>query len=166
MNQHTRMINGKTIHSSGQMEHFKAIVNEKSISITSEVPHIELIEGYRIPLSMINSLAYMKMRPFTKEEWDTLPHIHITSEAPWDPKVLDHIPPIEWYKNQPQSLQLIEESPFDQHVEYKDSSPLVVKKEDKILDAETPTDDPNYSKHHDRDVQVRHESVSPQSGPR
>jgi hypothetical protein len=57
---------------------------------------------------------------------------------------MDHIPPIEWYKNQPQSLTLIEESPFDQHGKCKDSTPLVDEKEDKVLDAETPTDDPNY----------------------
>jgi hypothetical protein len=106
MNQYTRMIDGKTILSSGQMEHFKVIVNEKSFSITGEVPYIELIEGYRIPLSTINGLAYMKMHPFTKEEWATLPYVHIPSEAPWDPKVLDHIPPIEWHKNQPQSLTI------------------------------------------------------------
>jgi hypothetical protein len=48
MNQYARMINGKRIHSSGQMDHFKVIVNEKSFSITGEVPHIERIEGYQI----------------------------------------------------------------------------------------------------------------------
>ena len=142
--QYARMTDGKTIHSSGQIEHFKALVNEKSISVTSEVPCIELIEGYRTPLSTINDLACMKMRPFTKEEWDTLPHVHIASEAPWDPKVLDHVPPIKRYKEQPQSLKLIEESLFDQHGECKESSSPVSEKEDKVLDAKTPTDDPNY----------------------
>ena len=68
----------------------------------------------------------------------------ITSDAPWDPKVLDYVPPIEWYKEQPQSLKLIEESIFDQHGEYKDSTTPDLTKEDQILDAETPTDDPNY----------------------
>jgi hypothetical protein len=61
-----------------------------------------------------------------------------------DPKVLDHVPPIEWYKEQPQSPKLIEESLFDQHGEYKESSSPMSEKEDKILDAETPIDDPNY----------------------
>ena len=68
----------------------------------------------------------------------------ITSEAPWDPKVLDYVPPIEWYTEQPQVLKLIEESIFDQHGEYKDSTTPDLTKEDQILDAETPTDDPNY----------------------
>ena len=69
--------------------------------------------------------------------------MHITSEAPWDPKVLDHVPSIKWHKEQLQSLKLIKESLFDQHGEYKDSSSPVSEKEDKVLDAETPTDDPN-----------------------
>ena len=141
MNQYARMIDGKSIHSNGQMGHYKVIVNEKSITVTGEVPYIELIEGYRIPLSTINGLAYMKQRPFTKDEWDTLPHVPITSEAPWDPKVLDHIPPFEWYKEQPQTLKLIKESIFDQHGKYKDS---VVPDSKWKTDAETPTDDPNY----------------------
>jgi hypothetical protein len=85
MNQCARMIDRKTTHSSGQMEHFKVTVNEKAFFITGEVPHIELLEGYRIPLSTINGLAYMKMHPFTQEEWDTFPRVHITSKAPWDP---------------------------------------------------------------------------------
>jgi hypothetical protein len=87
----------------------------------------------------------MKMRPFTKEEWVTLPHVHITSETPWDPKVLGHIPPIEWYKNQPQSVSLIKESPYNQHGNCKESTPHVAKKDERVFDAETPTDDPNYN---------------------
>jgi hypothetical protein len=144
MNQHARMIDGKTIHSSGQMEHFKVAVNEKSFSITGNVPYIELIEGYQIPLRRINGLAYMKMHAFTKEEWDTLPHVHITSETPWVPKVLDHIPPIKWCKMQPQSLTLIKESPYNQHGEYKESTPHVIKKDKKVFDAKTPTNNPTY----------------------
>jgi hypothetical protein len=134
VNQHARMIDGQTMHSSGHMEHFKVIVNEKSFSITGDVPCIELIEGYQMPLSRNNGLAHMKRCPFTKEESITLPHVHITSEAPWDPKVLDHIPPIEWHNNQPQSLTLIKESPYDQHDEYKESTstPCVAKEDEKV----------------------------------
>ena len=60
MNQYARMIDGKSIHSSGQMAHYKVTVNEKSYKVTGEVPFIELLDGYRIPLSTINGLAYMK----------------------------------------------------------------------------------------------------------
>ena len=144
MNQYARMIDGKSIHSSGQIAHCKVIVNEKSYNVTGEVPFIELLDGHQIPLSTINGLAHMKQRPFMKDEWDTLPHVPITSDAPWDRKVLDYVPPIEWHKEQPQALKLIKESIFDQHREYKDSLNPDLTKEDKILDAETPTDDPNY----------------------
>ena len=88
--------------------------------------------------------AFIQFIP--KDEWETLPHVPITSDAPWDPKVLDYLPPIEWYKEKPQSLKLIEESLFDQHGEYKDSSTPVTPKEDLTLDVETPVDDPNYKK--------------------
>jgi hypothetical protein len=143
MNQCARMIDGKTTHSSGQMEHFKVTVNEKAFGITGGVPCIELIEGCRIHLSTINGRAHMKMSPFTKEEWDTLPHAHVTPEAPWDPKVLDHIPPIEWCKNQPQSLTLIEESLYNQHGVCKESTPRPTDKKERVLDAEKPINDLN-----------------------
>jgi hypothetical protein len=33
-------------------------------------------------------LPYLSMRPFTDDEWDTLPHIILTSEIDWDPTTL------------------------------------------------------------------------------
>ena len=47
-------------------------------------------------------------------------------------------------RNSHKTLKLIEESIFDQHGEYKDSTTPDLTKEDQILDVETPTDDPNY----------------------
>ena len=32
------------------------------------------------------------MRPFTDEEWETLPHIVMTDDSDWDPPVYDHNP--------------------------------------------------------------------------
>ena len=88
----------------------------------------------------------MKMCAPTNEELDTLPHVTITSDAPWDPRILDLIPPDEWFSDQPKCLELIEESIFDEHGGYKES--LVSTPEDdteKILDAEKTVDDPNHS---------------------
>jgi hypothetical protein len=34
-------------------------------------------------------LLYLSMPPFTDEEWDSLPHIILTSEHEWDPSCLD-----------------------------------------------------------------------------
>ena len=41
MNQCARKIDGKSIHSSGQMAHYKVVVNEKSYNVTGEAPFIE-----------------------------------------------------------------------------------------------------------------------------
>ena len=34
--------------------------------------------------------ARLDMHPFTDHEFDTLPHVFLTSELEWDPSVLDH----------------------------------------------------------------------------
>ena len=31
------------------------------------------------------------MRPYTDHEWETLPHVVLTSDVNWDPTVLDNI---------------------------------------------------------------------------
>jgi hypothetical protein len=31
----------------------------------------------------------MKIHPYTDEEWDSLPHITMTGDNPWNPKCLD-----------------------------------------------------------------------------
>ena len=104
MNQYVRMANGKTIHSSGQMEHHKIVVKDHVHAITNVIPYIKLHEGYRTPLCLINGLPYMKMRVPTDKELETLPHVTITSDVPWDPRILDLIPPDKWFSNQPTCL--------------------------------------------------------------
>ena len=32
----------------------------------------------------------MNIRPYTDDEWSTLPHVILTSDDKWDPTVLDH----------------------------------------------------------------------------
>ena len=68
MNQCARMINGKTIHSSGQMEHHKVVVKDQAHAITNVVPYLEPHEGSRTPLCFINGFPYMKMRIPTDKE--------------------------------------------------------------------------------------------------
>ena len=63
---------GKTIHSSGQMEWYKQIVDDKSVKVGGK-QHIKTLEGYVIPLDIKSGLPYVKMRPYTDAEWDTLP---------------------------------------------------------------------------------------------
>ena len=88
MHEYAYVQGGKTIHSSGQIEHNKNTVNDKAAAITGETPHIRTLEGYMIPMKVINGLTYIKMRPYTDQEWKTLPHVNLTGVGEWDPSVL------------------------------------------------------------------------------
>ena len=87
----------------------------------------------------------MKMRIPTAKELETLPRVTVTSDAPWDPRILDFDPPDEWFTNQPKCLELIEESIFDVHGGYKESLPTYPEDDaEKVMDAEVTDDDPNH----------------------
>jgi hypothetical protein len=43
-----------------------------------------------IPVHFRSGLPYITMRPYTDNEWDSLPHVIFTSPEPWRPNVLDH----------------------------------------------------------------------------
>jgi hypothetical protein len=102
------------------MEHYKIIVKDRAFVITNVIPYSEFLEGYRTPLCFFNGLPHMKMCAYSDEEWNTLLHVPIMSDAPWDPRILDHIPPDEWFSDQPKCLELIDESMHDEHGAYKD----------------------------------------------
>ena len=97
------------------MEYFQIKVNDKPFCVKGVIPHIETLEGYLIPLSMICGLPYMQMRPYKDGELDKYRCIHITADAPWNPKVLDKIVPDEWYATTESTLSLVDGSPFDEH---------------------------------------------------
>jgi hypothetical protein len=44
-----------------------------------------------IPLSIQDGFTHLDIRPYTDQEFDTLPHVILTSKLEWDPSVLDHI---------------------------------------------------------------------------
>ena len=88
--QYAHVGQGKTIHSIGQMEHFGLDVNDRSISLRHGKQRIVTPDGYVIPLQLREGLAYMDMRPPTDHDLATLPHITFTSDADWDPRVLDN----------------------------------------------------------------------------
>ena len=84
---------GSSIHSSGQLEWFKTLVDEKSIKVGG-TQLITTLDGYCIPLLTRDGLAYATSlgRP-TDQDMDTYPHVFFTSPDEWDPSVLDHDPP-------------------------------------------------------------------------
>jgi len=89
---------GKTIHSSGQMEWHKQLVDDKSLKVGGK-QQIRTLDGYIIPLDIKSGLPYVRMRPYTDDEWDTLPHVILTGDDNWNPSVLDHelIDDETWY---------------------------------------------------------------------
>ena len=89
MHQYALLGKGSSIHSPGQLEWFKNDVNDKSIKIGG-LQRITTLDGYVIPLSIIDGLPRLDIRPYTDAEWDTLPHVFLTGETVWDPSVLDH----------------------------------------------------------------------------
>ena len=82
---------GKTIHSSGQLEWYENDVNDKSIKVLGSLQCILTNDGYVIPINIRDGLPYIvALCCFTDEEWDSLPHVVLTGDADWDPSVLDH----------------------------------------------------------------------------
>jgi hypothetical protein len=91
MNQYALLNKGSSIHSPCQFEWYKNDVNDKSILVPGGLQHIQTLDGYFIPRSIHNGITRLTIRPYTDQEFDTLPHIILTSELEWDPSVLDHI---------------------------------------------------------------------------
>ena len=90
-NQYAYVPNGRTIHSCIQMESNGVCVDDKSFKLGYGSQSIKTIEGYVIPLDMRQGLPYINSKPFTDDEWESLPHIIMTSDDAWDPKKFDHV---------------------------------------------------------------------------
>ena len=89
MHQYALLGKGTSIHSPCQFEWYKNDVNDKSVH-TGGLQRIKTLDGYVLPLGIKDGLARLKMRPYTDDEWNTLPHVFLTEETVWDPTVLDH----------------------------------------------------------------------------
>ena len=92
-NEYAYLGKGSSIHSSGQLEWFKTLVDEKSIKVGG-TQLITTLDGYSVPLLIRDGLAYAtSLRKPTDQDMDTYPHVFFTSPDEWDPSVLDHDPP-------------------------------------------------------------------------
>ena len=111
---------GRTIHSAGQIEHYKNRVDDRSMK-TGGTQCIRTLDGYIIPLDVINGLPYMKMAPHTDKEWDALPHIILTAGDQWDPRVLDHnlTDRDDWYNTLKELDDGLIKTPFDEYGNYR-----------------------------------------------
>ena len=90
MHQYILLGKGASIHSPAQMEWYKSDINDKSIHVPEGLQRLKTLEGYIIPLTIKDGLARLDLHSYTDEEFETLPHIFLTSELEWDPSVLDH----------------------------------------------------------------------------
>ena len=114
MHEYAYVHGGKTIHSCGQIEFNKNVVNDKSFAVTGETPHVKTLEGYMIPMKTVNGLPYIEMRPYTDDEWKELPHVRLTDPGEWDPAVLDSPIPTGWYERQDRTSEYMQDMPFDE----------------------------------------------------
>ena len=87
--QYAHLGKGKTIHSSTQLRQFGIDVHDTPISLHG-LQCLKHPDGYVVPLSIRNGLAYMDMHPPTDLELESYPHVFFTSDNAWDPSSLDH----------------------------------------------------------------------------
>jgi len=52
---------------------------------------IRAVDGYYIPINIIQRLPHIWMEPNPAEEFDTLPHVILTQGGEWDLTVIDHM---------------------------------------------------------------------------
>jgi hypothetical protein len=90
MNQYALLNKVSSIHSPFQFEWYKNDVNDKSILVPGGRQCIQTLDGYIIPISIQDGFTCLNIGPYTDKEFETLPHVIITSELEWDPPVLDH----------------------------------------------------------------------------
>ena len=77
-----------TIHSKGQMEANRLLVNDRTQAYGGNQCVI-MQEGYVIPLHIHSGLPYLNMKYTTDTNIDTYPHVFMTSDAPWDPTTIN-----------------------------------------------------------------------------
>ena len=110
----------RTIHSSGQIEYFHNHVDDRSIKVGG-TQCIRTVDGYVIPLDIVNGLPYLKMVRPTDQELKTLITIPLTGPGQWDPKVLDHnlTSDPDWYGQIAKDDDDASDGPFDDKGQYK-----------------------------------------------
>ena len=117
MHQYAYHGKGKTIHSSVQIEHFGNEVNDRSSKLKGGKQSITTLDGYVIPLHIRGGLAYMDMHPPDDEELESLPHVFLTSDADWDPTVVDNEIDIEEWLDA--RMELDEIPAFNEYGDFK-----------------------------------------------
>jgi hypothetical protein len=90
MHQYALLKKGSSIHSPCQFKWYKNDVNDKSLHVPGGLQCIQTLDGYIIPLSVHSGPTRLTICPYNDQEFETLPHVTLTSELEWDPSALDH----------------------------------------------------------------------------
>lgn len=124
MRQYAYYGKGRTIHSAGQLECFKNMVNDRSIKCGGR-QCITTNDGFILPLDVINGLPHLRMTPNTTKEFEELPHVVLTSGADWDPTVIDYSLSTQdgWYNTIKDLNDGLIKAPFDEFGNYRNREP-------------------------------------------
>ena len=113
---------GKSILSSIQMEAYGNVVDEKSKRAGGK-QCITTLEGYVLPIDIVEGLSYICTRAYTDKEYEELPHVLLSSDSDWDPTVFDNklSDKEEWFEAQPDILpeHNMTKHPFDEYGQYR-----------------------------------------------
>jgi hypothetical protein len=83
MHQYALLGKGASIDYPSQLEWYKNDVNDNSVHVPGGLQCTTTLEGYIIPLFIKDGLARLDICPHTNQEFDTLPHVFLTSEMEW-----------------------------------------------------------------------------------
>jgi hypothetical protein len=121
MHQYALLGKGASIHSPSQLEWYKNDVNDKSVHVPGGMQRITTLKGYVIPLTFKDGLARLDIRPHTDDEFETLPHVFLTSELEWDPTVMDHefTDDSQWGDDAPAKSSILTNDSYDEFGQYR-----------------------------------------------
>jgi hypothetical protein len=98
------------------MEHCIPKITDKSLRLPGGKPRIAM-DGYQIPLTFRNGVAYLKCRPQTDAEVDSLPHLIMTADFDWDSISYDNVI-LDLQKFYDQDIDEVPHGNFDAHGNY------------------------------------------------
>ena len=136
LNQQADMGSGQTILSSPQMEAFGIKVDDRSTK-AGGTQSITTPDGFCIPLQFHNGLPHMALRPPTDRELANpdIPHVVLTSDADWDPTILDSTFDMDTWKDSIPDYESDEgERPFDSVGILKSNRIISINKNETIVE--------------------------------
>ena len=80
MYQHECHGKNKNIHYSPQIDHYKNIIDDRSIKV-GDGKHIATLDKCKIHISIREAFLYMPLCPYTNKEWINLPQVILTSDT-------------------------------------------------------------------------------------